>query len=446
MKLDFWPKNTHVFLVGAGGASMSSLAFLLRAGGYAVSGSDSRASERTAKLEEAGVRVHIGHAAENIEGADAVAASSAVPQDAPELLAAKERGIPVYSRAELLSLVAGCFRHTVAFAGCHGKTTATAMCAHVFAACGADPSAHIGGEDLDYGNFRVGGNGWFLTEACEYRANFLQLRPETAVILNTDADHLECYAGPAALAEAYERFARGAKQCILCGDDPAAARIPAALTFGLSERCAVSAANLRRNGGRYSFTLRLRGQPCGRVRLRAFGRHNVYNALAAASAAFLCGFPAELVVRGLQEFRGVRRRFEPLGRFCGADCIADYAHHPREIEAAMEAVRVRKGGRLIVVFQPHTYSRTRLLFEDFVRVLSRAEHLVVYKTFPAREYFDAAGSALTLSQSLPRSLYIETPRELEIYLRCSLRPGDAVLFLGAGDIYTAARRLLGAKL
>ena len=387
-----------------------------------------------------------GHDKNNIANKDLVVYSGAIPEDNEELSYTRKLGIPVMERAEFLAFTASAFSYTVAVAGCHGKTTVTAMTGEVMS--GLRPTVHMGGE-YEFG-FTPGkatdGKSVFITEACEYRANFLQLRPETAVILNTDADHLECYAGSAALAEAYERFARGAKQCILCGDDPAAARIPAVLTFGLSERCAVSAANLRRNGGRYSFTLRLRGQPCGRVRLRAFGRHNVYNALAAASAAFLCGFPAELVVRGLQEFRGVRRRFEPLGRFCGADCIADYAHHPREIEAAMEAVRVRKGGRLIVVFQPHTYSRTRLLFEDFVRVLSRAEHLVVYKTFPAREYFDAAGSALTLSQSLPRSLYIETPRELEIYLRCSLRPGDAVLFLGAGDIYTAARRLLGAKL
>lgn len=425
---------------------MSALAACLQAAGFPVSGSDAVAGERTARLEKAGVRVCIGHAAQNVAEADALVVSSAVAADNPEVCEARRRGIPVWSRAELLSLISACFSHSVAFAGCHGKTTATAMCAHALDACGADCTVHIGGEDLDYGNFRAGAGDWFVTEACEYRANFLHLRPEIAVILNTDADHLECYGGSEELLAAYERFARGAKACIVCGEDRIAPRLPGAFTFGLAAGCDVAAACLRSNGGRYSFSLRVHGEQVARVRLQVYGRHNVYNALAAAAVAVHCGFPPQLAAEGLQAFRGVRRRFERLGKFCGAECIADYAHHPREIEAAMSAAREVCGGRLFVIFQPHTYSRTRLLFADFVRVLSQAENLVIYKTFPAREYFDAAGSALTLSESLPDSLYAETLRELEIYLRCSLRAGDTVLFLGAGDIYYTARRLLRLRL
>ena len=172
-----------------------------------------------------------------------------------------------------------------------------------------------------------------------------------------------------------------------------------------------------------------------------YGRHNIYNALAAAAVAEYYGYPPSFTAEGLKKFRGIRRRFEQIGRINGAELIADYAHHPREIAAAFQTAREICGGRLFVVFQPHTYSRTKLLFDDFVSVLSGAENLVIYKTYAAREYFDAAGSALTLSEHLPNSLYIESVRELEIYLRCSLGAGDVALFLGAGDIYFAAKQI-----
>ena len=206
--------------------------------------------------------------------------------------------------------------------------------------------------------------------------------------------------------------------------------------------CDVRAEELRAVKGKYSFLLRVRGRDSARVELNVYGRHNVYNALAAAAVADYYGYPPALAAEGLKKFRGIARRFEKLGSVNGAPLIADYAHHPREIAAAIETAGALCSGRLFVVFQPHTYSRTRLLFDSFVSVLSPVENLVIYKTYPAREYFDAAGSALTLSQSLPNSLYIERVRELEIYLRCSLRPDDLVLVLGAGDIYYAAKQIV----
>ncbi len=421
---------------------MSAIAACLQKAGFHVEGSDSAASDRTARLERAGVKVYCGQAAEHLDGVDIVVCSSAISDRNPELCAARERGLPIYDRAEVLNMIAGCFPQSVGIAGCHGKTTATAMCAHVLQECTGSCTAHIGGEDYDYGNFFAGGEGCFVTEVCEYRGNLLKVRPSVAVILNTDADHLECYGSAEALLEAYVTYAQAADAAIVCGEDPIARRVSAVRKFGFGRDCDVRAVNPRSSGGRYSFCLSLRGENYDKIRLNVYGRHHVYNALAAAAVADYYGYPPAHIAGGLQAFRGIRRRFERLGRLNGAEMIADYAHHPREIAAALRTAQELGRGRVFVIFQPHTYSRTRLLFEDFLAVLSSVENLVIYKTFPAREYFDAAGSALTLSEHLPNSLYIESVRELAIYLRCSLRVGDTALFLGAGDIYYAAKQLL----
>ena len=421
---------------------MSGLALYLHRQGFIVSGSDISAGAMTAKLEGEGIRVYYGHAAENIGLAEAVVCNSAIAADNPELLEAKRRGIPVYSRAELLHLISMQYENVIGVAGCHGKTTAAAMCAHVLEEGSGSCSAHIGGEDIDYGNFYFGGDKYFVAEACEYKGNFLKLEPNVAVVLNTDKDNLECYGSAQKLKEAYAEFARRADGAIVCGEDDIAALVHPSLTFGLSSKFDISARNVRSNAGKYSFHLQICGEIFDKVRLNVYGKHNVYNALAAAAVAEYYGYPPAFTAEGLKKFRGIRRRFETIGRLGGAELIADYAHHPREIAAAVQTAKEFCRGRLFVIFQPHTYSRTRLLFDDFVSVLSQVANLVLYKTYPAREYFDAAGSALTLSEHLPDSLYIESVRELEIYLRCSLSAGDVALFLGAGDIYFAAKQVL----
>lgn len=421
---------------------MSGLAHYLHTLGFFVQGSDVQANEQTAQLEKEGVRIFIGHKASNLNGAEIVVVSSAISDKNPELMEAKKRNLPVVGRAELLSLVASEFENVIGIAGCHGKTTATAMCAHVMRECSGNASAHIGGDDFEFHNFYAGGNKFFITEACEFQGNFLKLKPDFAVILNTDADHLEYYKNEENLLRAYEEFASSAGGCAVCSEDRIAKKIPRAMTFGMGKNSDVSAENIRSNGGKYSFSLRIQGEIFDRIRLNVYGRHNIYNALAAASVACYYHYPSAFIAEGLQKFRGIRRRFEFLGKLCGADIIADYAHHPRELAAVLRTAGEMDKGKLFVVFQPHTYSRTKLLFEDFVRVLKDIENLVIYKTYPAREYFDAEGSALTLAESLPKSLYIESLRELGIYLRCSLTPEDRVLFLGAGDIYYVAKQLL----
>ena len=441
MKRKFWAKKKYIYFIGIGGISMSGLAYFMQKQGFCVAGSDVAAGVMTAKLEEEGIKVHYGHAPERVGIADAVIVNSAIAEDDPELAEARRRNIPVYGRAELLHLVASCFENTVGIAGCHGKTTATAMCAHVLEECSGSCTAHIGGEDSDYGNFHLGGDKYFVTEACEYKGNFLKLDPDVAVVLNTDRDHLECYGSAENLRAAYAEFARRADGAIVCGEDDIVHMVRPSLTFGMSDEFDVSAANVRSSGGRYSFHLCICGETFEKIKLNVYGRHNIYNALAAAAVAEYYGHPPSIKEEGVKKFHGKRPALGQIGRINGAELIADYAHHPREIAAAFQTAREICGGRLFVVFQPHTYSRTKLLFDDFVSVLSGAENLVIYKTYAAREYFDAAGSALTLSEHLPNSLYIESVRELEIYLRCSLGAGDVALFLGAGDIYFAAKQI-----
>ena len=442
MKVNFWQEKHKIYFIGIGGISMSGLALHLHSCGFSVFGSDQTVGEITADLERRGIRVFGSPDARHVQGMDAVVYTSAVPDTHAELSAARSSGIPTIERAELLRLVASDYEHVVGVAGCHGKTTATAMCAHVLLACSGNCSAHIGGLDMTFGNFYEGGNKYFVTEACEYRGNFLKLQPEVALFLNTGTDHLECYGSREALCRANRLFVTGAKAAVVCGDDEIAGQVKPALTFGLSPGCDVSAVSLRSVRGRYSFQPVVRGETSERIRLHVYGRHNVLNALAAVAVAHFYGYPIRFAAEGLRAFRGIRRRFERIGKINGGTVIADYAHHPQEIAATLATAKEICRGNLYVIFQPHTYSRTRYLFEDFVSVLSGVEHLVVYKTFAAREYFDAAGSALTLSEHLPRSLYVETVRELGIYLRCSLQAGDVALVLGAGDIYYAAGQIV----
>ncbi len=442
MEKTFWRDCDEIFFVGIGGISMSGLAECLHRKGFVVSGSDIAENERTAALRAEGISVRIGHRAENVGSAQIVVCNSAIKEDNPELIEAMSRGIPIVSRAELLALVARDYKNVVAVAGSHGKTTATAMCAHTIECCAGSITAHIGGEDLDYGNMYFGGERFFVTEACEYKGNFLKLKPDVAVVLNSDADHLDYYGNEENCTRAYMEFCAASGACILCKEDKISELARPALTFGLSPKSDIGAEEIAGINGKYAFTLRASGELLDRIKLNVYGKHNIYNALAAAAVGIYYRFPPYLIAEGLQKFRGIRRRFECIGRFGGARFIADYAHHPREIAAALQTAHEVCRGRLIVIFQPHTYSRTKLFFEEFVNVLSGIEDLVIYKTYPAREYFDADGCALTLAEHLPNALYIETVKELALYLRGSAGGGDLVLILGAGDIYYAVREAL----
>lgn len=374
-----------------------------------------------------------GHDPNNIKGANLVVFTGAISADNPELSAARENGVPTIERSEYLAAIAASFGRVIAIAGSHGKTTATALTAAATACL--NPTVHIGGE-------YAGGDGneYFITEACEFRRSFLMLAPDVGVILNADLDHTDCYKTEAEAVEAFLAFGRRCRKLCINGDDP---RLgidhPDKITFGLGENCDVRAVGLCADGeNRYSFSLFCLGVNMGRLELSLVGRHNVYNALAAASVALGEGVSMSEIARAFVGFKGVARRMETLGYVRGARVIADYAHHPTEIRALIASLRPR--ARLIVVFEPHTYSRTRDLFDKFATCFRGADEVVFLPVFAAREKTGEVTSVdlyNAVSKIMP-ARYFGSYAEAENYLFGEVGEGDIVVFAGAGTIYSAA--------
>lgn len=415
---------------------MSALAKFLIANGKTVAGSDAVDGVYTRELAGLGVRVEVGESRSSIGDFDVIVYTDAIRGNDAQLVEARNLNKTVIARGQLLYEISRAFKKTVAVSGCHGKTTCTAMLAHVLKRANEKFCMHVGGMDNAFSNFYIDGYGVFLTEACEYKKNFLLLKPDIAIILNSDADHLECYGSVDALHDAYLTFARSADVAITLFDE----KYPCGITFGCNKNARFHAQNIVCKDGFYSFTACDGTDALGRVSLSVYGKHNVLNALAAIAAAWTLGIPFSDIAEGINDFKGVERRFENIGKIHGARCIADYAHHPREIKSALVTAKKLNKGKIFVVFQPHTYSRTKNLFKDFVKTLSCVNNLLVYKTFAAREYFDDAGSALTLSQKLKKSAYGDCPADIVDFLQ-SAKAGDTVLFLGAGDIYEVAKGL-----
>ena len=418
---------------------MSALAKILRSFGKRVGGYDKVSSQYTDDLSVEGMNIDIGIG--DVKDFNAVVYTDAINENDVLIVQARRLGKSLISRGELLREISFKYANTLAVAGCHGKTTCSSMLAHIFGAAGSSFTAHIGGRDVDYSNCHIAGRDYFITEACEYKRNFLYLKPQLALILNSEADHLDCYETPENLIHAYEEFAHNSQRVIkLYGD---LERVNA-ITFGYDDRADYYAKNIRGKGGKYSFTAYKGKSALGKIRLNVYGKHNVLNALAAIAAASEMHLPFEAIQGGLQSFKGVERRFEFIGTVKGAVCIADYAHHPNEIKAALKTARAVTGGDLYIVFQPHTYSRTKLLFKQFVRVFGCQKRLLIYKTYAAREYFDDAGCALTLSKALSNSVYADNMQGICDFLMSAGRE-DCVIFLGAGDIYDVAKCLVDCR-
>lgn len=426
------------FFVGIGGVSMSALAKILRKSGKRVAGCDRSEGEYTQALKSAGIEVTIGNVC-SFENFEVVVYTDALADSNPSLIAARRQKKVLISRGKLLRELCKNYNKTIAVAGCHGKTTCTAMIAHIFSCADKNFTSHIGGDDLTFTNGYARGNDYLITEACEYKKNFLYLKPDIAIILNSDADHLDCYGSEENLKKAYLQFAGSAAKTIkLYGDLDEADGV----TFGFDDRADYYAKSIRSEHGKFTFRAFKGANELGRVKLSVYGKHNVLNALAAIAVAESCGIDFEKIAAGLAQFKGVKRRFEDIGRYRGAECIADYAHHPNEIKAALKTAKMLTGGELYVVFQPHTYSRTKDLFKEFMLTLSAVKRLMIYKTFAAREYYDDAGSALTLSHAVKRSVYGDCETDIERFL-ANATSGDTVLFLGAGDIYEIAKTVIG---
>jgi UDP-N-acetylmuramate--alanine ligase len=444
----------HIHLIGIGGAGLSAIAHVLLERGHPVSGSDLRDSATLHDLEHHGASVYTGHDPVRAEQSDLVVASSAVPPDDPELLAARRQGRPVLHRGEMLRLLtAG--RHCLAVAGTHGKTTTTAMLTLLLREAGLDPSFIVGGDAPELGGSGHAGQGpHFVLEADEYDRTFLALRPTVAVVTNVDWDHVDCYPDPAAGRAAFAQFIAlvpPAGAVFLCQDDAGAWGLPrpAAPTwgYGLTPAAAWRAVDVVLESAGTTFAARHGDHTVGAFGLRVPGEHNVRNALAALAAAAWAGVDVAEAGRALAAFGGVQRRFSVLGTAGGVTVVDDYAHHPSEIRATLAAARQRfPGRRLVVVFQPHTYSRTRAFAGEMAQALSGADIVLVTGIYAAREPDpgDISGAQVAAAVARPAA-YVPTLEEALPWLQEHLRPGDVVLTLGAGDITAVGPRVLAAR-
>ena len=437
-----------IHFMGVAGAGMISLAELLLRSGREVTGCDAQADPAARALASFGGVVFQGHDPSHLEGAIALVVTPAVPSDHPEILRARELGIPVLKRAELLGEWVAQGR-TVAVAGTHGKTTTTAMATEMLIAAGMDPTGFVGGRVNAWAsNLRFGGSDLFVVEADEYDRSFHHLRPHVAVVTNLEADHLDIYGDIQGVWDAFKTFLDGVPadgHVAVCGDDHgASALLPAlgsrGMSYGLNPGSQLRAVGIRENGRKSVFTVVERGTPQGEVSLGPPGIHNVRNALGAAAAARFLGVDWDQIREGLKRFRGVGRRFQVLGAENGITVVDDYAHHPTEIRATLLAARTRfPGRRIVAVFQPHLYSRTRDFSTEFGKALAEADEVWVSEVYPAREAPIPGVSGVlvaqaTLDAGAEHVFFHPNLSEFAPALLGSLRPGDVCITLGAGSI------------
>lgn len=441
--------GSHVHLVGIGGVSMRPLGLVLKGMGMKVTGSDMSASEGTRELEAKGIPVAIGHNAENIQGADCIIRTAAAHNDNPEIAAARASGIPVFERAQAWGEIMRSYKNAVCVSGTHGKTTTTSMLTHILMEADLDPTVMIGGYlPLLHASHRVGHGDTILLESCEYCDSFLNFFPTLALVLNVEEDHLDYFKDLADIQKSFHKFAEMATFGVVAnGDDPHTVQALEGIdyvTFGLGDGNRIHAANMCPDWRH--FDVLCDGEFYCHLDMGVLGRHNAMNALAASAAAWMMGIPGQAVSRGLVSFHGAGRRMEFKGKFHGADVYDDYAHHPDEVAATISAVRdAMPGRRLVLAFQPHTYSRTSALFDDFVRELSRADVLVLAEIYAARERNTIGISSADVAEKIPGAVFCETLPEVTEYLRQNVREGDVVLTMGAGDIFRAGEALLKSE-
>jgi UDP-N-acetylmuramate--alanine ligase len=451
--------DAWIHLIGIGGAGLSAIATILLERGYRVSGSDVLRTPMTDRLEAAGATIHIGQAAGQARGADLVLVSSAVRPENPELQAALAMGIPIVKRAQFLgALMRG--RIGIAVAGTHGKTTTTAMIATTLLAAGYDPDFIVGGTvpGLEC-NAHAGQGSFFVIEADEYDRMFLGLTPQVAVVTNVEWDHVDCYPTPADFTKAFQDFVQRLPEdglLVACADDPGAQALAAArqvsgrlaVTYGLNDSSLWQARGLRANQyGGTDAQIWHGGALVAELHLRIPGHHNVQNALACLAVVDHLGVHPEIAAANLNNFTGVRRRFEVKGMQHGIIVIDDYAHHPSEVRATLAGARQRYPNQTIwVVFQPHTYSRTRALLSAFASCFAEADHVLITDVYAAREYDTLGVHASQLAEMVrsthPDARYVGGLEEAAKTLLAELHPGDVLLTLGAGDGYQVGERVL----
>ncbi len=445
----------HIHFIGIGGSGMYPLAQILFAQGYSLSGSDNNPGDTLTAVQNMGIPVVLGHAAQNIEGADLIVHSAAIMQDNPELLAARQKGIPTIERSVLLGIVTSWYDNAVCVCGTHGKTTVSSMITQIYMQSGMDPTTVIGGKlELIGGSGRVGKSQNMVCEACEYVDTFLKLSPDVAVILNIDRDHMEYFKTLENLIASFRKFSEMAeKMLIVNGDDQNTMAAVAQLnkktvTFGLdckndyyakdisSEVCHDTHSLLTK------FMVFHKGEPLGELSLRIPGRHNVYNALAACAAAMETGVCFENVRRSLFEFKSAARRFDVLGIRNGVTIADDYAHHPAELEATLKAALSLGFNKVWAVFQPFTFSRTAMLLNDFANVLSLADRVILTPIMGSREINTYGIDSKHLKEKIHNCVLLDSFEQVADYIKEYAEPEDLVITLGCGDIYKAAKLML----
>ncbi len=437
--------GTHVHLVGIGGVSMRPLGLVLKGMGLHITGSDMNTSVSTNELMSNGIDVAIGHRPENIHGAACIIRTAAAHNDNPEIAEARLLGIPVFERAQAWGVIMQSYKNAICIAGTHGKTTTTSMMTHILMEAQWDPTVMIGGElPLLRAGHRVGQGDTILLESCEYCDSFLNFFPTLAVILNVEADHLDYFKDLQDVQKSFRQFAQLSTNGILAnGDDLHTAQALRGLdyvSFGLGEKNRVRAVNICPDWRH--FDVECDGKHYCHLDMEVLGRHNAMNALAAAGTAWMLGIPGDIAAQGLHAFHGARRRLEFKGEYNGAQIYDDYAHHPDELAATIAAVRTMpECKRMVVAFQPHTYTRTKALFHDFVRELQKPDMVVLAEIYAARERNTTGISSRDLLEHIPGSVYCETLPEVTVFLKKIAQPGDVILTVGAGDIYHAGEAM-----
>lgn len=455
-KIDF-QRPIHVHFIGIGGISMSGLAEILLKEGFAISGSDSKESALTKKLESEGARIFYGQKAENIiDGIECVVYTAAINRANPELMEAVAQKIPLLTRAELLGQLMKNYSTAIAVSGTHGKTTTTSMISHILLAAEKDPTISVGGILKSIGgNIRVGKSETFLTEACEYTNSFLHLFPTISVILNIEEDHLDFFKDIEDIRASFRHFTELLPESgtlVINGEIDRYSEIYQGLpcnvlTYGSSPEYDYSCSDISYDeNGHATFDLFIKGQPAGHIALSVTGDHNVSNALSAIAVADLLDIPIDVIAEGLLSFTGTDRRFEYKGDYQGVTVVDDYAHHPTEIAATLKAAQHFPHKEIWCVFQPHTYTRTKAFFHEFAEALSHTDHLVLADIYAARETDTLGVSSAALAEEA-RSLgtdavYLPSFEEIEAFLKENCRAGDLIITMGAGDVVKIGENLL----
>lgn len=441
----------RIHFIGIGGSGMCPIVEILHQEGYSISGSDNNESDTLTRVRNLGIPVTLGQRAENIGDAEMIIYTAAILPDNPELRAAVESGIPTFERAVILGAITRLYPRCAAIAGTHGKTTTSAMLTQILLAAGIDPTAVIGGKlPKIKASGRVGKSDVMVCEACEFKAHFLELSPAVSVILNIDNDHMEFFGTIENSISYFRRFIDLTSNALVVnGDDANTLKAvdgvvdKEIITYGFGERNDYTAANVTNGPGIcIGFDLMHKGEFLTHITANVPGRHNVLNAMAAAATAIYLGATPEQVANGLADFGGAGRRFEVLGNVRGVTIADDYAHHPAELKVTLEAAKKLGFNSVWAVFQPFTYSRTKLHMDYFAQVLQIADHVVMSEIMGSREVNTEGVYTSQLAEKIPGSVWFNTFEEIADYIAQNAQSGDLVITLGCGDIYKAAKIML----